>query len=141
MITDNYELLKKGIIKELKYDPRKVEDAIKLSERDLRTALSLLEIDPDWAYNIAYNSMLQATRALMFHNGFRPSGSNQHVAVVKYAEIHIEKKWSLQLDRMRRKRHSLVYDQAGVISDTEVINALNRAESYFRVIENIIRTS
>jgi hypothetical protein len=42
---------------------------------------------------------------------------------------------------MRRKRHSLVYDQAGAISDTEVKNALNRAESYFRVIENIIRTA
>jgi len=27
---------------------------------------------------------------------------------------------------MRRKRHSLVYDQAGIISDTEIKNAIER---------------
>jgi uncharacterized protein (UPF0332 family) len=49
-----------------------------------------LEQDRDWAFSIAYNAIQQTIRALMFSKGYRPSGSNQHVSVVRFAEIFLE---------------------------------------------------
>ena len=50
-----------------------------LARRDIDTARTLLSTDCDWAYNIAYNAVLQAGRALMFAKGYRPDGANQHI--------------------------------------------------------------
>lgn len=55
------ELEKEGYIKTLSPDPRRVEESLKLSQRDLNTAMKMLENeDYDCAFNIAYNSMLQS---------------------------------------------------------------------------------
>jgi uncharacterized protein (UPF0332 family) len=45
----------------------------------------MLANDRDWAFTMAYNAILQATRALMFAKGFRPSGGEgQHKVAVKF---------------------------------------------------------
>lgn len=67
-----------------------------------------LPIDCDWTYSIAYNAILQAGRALMFAKGYRPDGANQHISVVKFAELFLDESDALVFDRMRRKRHSSV---------------------------------
>ena len=68
------KLEKEGYIKRLPPDIRRVENSLDLAQRDADTALRMLkEKDYDWAFNIAYNSMLQSIRALMFHLGYRPS--------------------------------------------------------------------
>jgi len=48
------------------------------AERDIDSAQYMLERDPDWAFSIAYNSVLQASRALMLSLGFRPSSHEGH---------------------------------------------------------------
>ncbi|MBU4222184.1 MAG: hypothetical protein KKA10_11315 [Euryarchaeota archaeon] len=45
----------------------------------------------------------------------------------------------IMFDRMRRKRHSAVYDSVGTISRTEAENALSRAEKFIREIETLIK--
>ncbi|MDG6257478.1 MAG: HEPN domain-containing protein [Methanomicrobiaceae archaeon] len=129
-------LRREGLIRPLPVDARRVADALALARRDVATARAMLTVNSDWAYTIAYNAMLQAVRALMFSRGYRPVGSHQHVAVVRYAELNLERKWSVQLDRMRRKRHVSVYDTAGTIPETEAANAVARAEEFFGVIED-----
>lgn len=48
--------------------------------------------DRDWAFTMAYNAILQATRALIFAKGFRPStGEGQHRVAVQFAEIAFSK--------------------------------------------------
>lgn len=114
------KLEKKGYIKKLPSDPRMVENSLNLAQRDMDTAGKMLkEEDYDWAFNIAYNSMLQSVRALMFHTGYRPSGQKSHIAVVKFAEAILGENYSICLDRMRRKRHRAVYDMIGTISKGE----------------------
>ena len=54
-------------------------------------------------------------RALMFANGYRPDGANQHVAVVKFAGLYLDPADTVIFDRMRRKRNSSVYDTTGAI--------------------------
>jgi len=71
------DLGKQGLIRKLPLNRKKVDDAIALAHRDINTARTLLPIDCDWAFNIAYNAVLQAGRALMFAYGYRPDGTNQ----------------------------------------------------------------
>lgn len=115
----NYaKLEREGLIKRLPINEKKVRDAFNLAKRDLKTAEKISREDSDWAYSIAYNSMLQAARALMFSKGYRPSGKTQHVSVIKFCEASLGKEFSdtiVSFDRMRRKRHIAVYDKPGSV--------------------------
>jgi uncharacterized protein (UPF0332 family) len=135
MIND---LKREGLIKPLPIDQKKIEDARALALRDIATARTLLDTNQDWAYNIAYNAVLQAGRALMFSKGYRPDGANQHISVVKFAELFLDKKDSIIFDRMRRKRNSSVYDSAGSITESEAIFATKQAEDLVKKIFAII---
>ena len=133
------ELEREGYIKKLPVNRRKIEDSLNLAKRDVKVAKDVLNQDYDWAFSIAYNAMLQAIRALMFSKGYRPSGRNQHVSVVRFAEFFLGEEDVIILDRMRRKRHAAVYDTAGMISKREAENAVARAEELVKKIEKMLR--
>jgi uncharacterized protein (UPF0332 family) len=132
------DLEREGLIKRLPVDAKKVSDARGHARRDLETARAILKTDHDWAYTIAYNAVLQAGRALMFSKGYRPDGANQHISVVKFSELFLESQDAVIFDRMRRKRHSSVYDMAGSISGTEAESAIRHAEALIRKIEVLL---
>jgi len=134
------ELEREGYIKRLSVDKKKVEDALNLAKRDIKIAKSVLRDDDDWAFSIAYNAMLQAIRALMFSKGYRPSGRNQHISVVRFAELFLRKDDVIVLDRMRRKWHVTIYDTAGTISVKEAGNAVERAERLVHEIERMLKS-
>jgi hypothetical protein len=64
-------LLKTGRIQPYQARPSEINQLLQVANRDLVTAKKNLEDATDWAYTIAYNSVLQASRALMLHEGFR----------------------------------------------------------------------
>ncbi|KUG19930.1 hypothetical protein ASZ90_010323 [hydrocarbon metagenome] len=129
------DLLRRGEIRRLPPDPRQVADALGIAKRDAAVARAMLQGNDDWAYTIAYNAMLQAVRAIMFSQGFRPAGRNTHMTVVRFAELVLPPEDAILLDRMRRKRHASVYDMAGVISRAEAEAAVARAEEFVARIE------
>jgi len=131
-------LMQGGYIKKLPISKSKVEDALSLAKRDITTAKSILEENSDWSFSIAYNAMLQSIRALMFSKGYRPTGANQHITVVRFAELFLDEEIVIIFDRMRRKRHSTVYDTAGTISKREAENAVDTAERLVQEIETMI---
>jgi len=132
------DLEREGLIRKLPYDRKKVNDAMIHAQRDLTTARTIFPSDRDWAFTIAYNAALQAGRALMFSKGYRPEGANQHISVVKFTELFLDKSDAIIFDRMRRKRHSSVYDQAGTISEIEAESAIHHAEDLIRKIDIIL---
>lgn len=131
-------LEREGYIKKIPIDTRKIKDSLSLAQRDITTAKSLLKQDTDWAFNIAYNAILQTLRAFMFSQGCRPDGSNQHISTVRFAELYLDMELVIIFDRMRRKRHSSVYDTAGTISLTEAKTAINTAEEIYNDIKKRI---
>lgn len=72
-------LLKTGRIQPYSAKPSEVSQLLQVANRDIATAKKNLEDATDWAYTIAYNSVLQASRALMIHEGYRPRGGEQHM--------------------------------------------------------------
>jgi uncharacterized protein (UPF0332 family) len=141
-IVELSDLEREGLIKKIPIAERKVKDSFNLAKRDIETAKSILKDNPDWAYTIAYNSILQISRALMFSMGYRPHGQTQHVSVVRFIEAVLGEEHTtlvLAIDRMRRKRHIAVYDTAGTISTKESKNAIKRAVELLSEIEAILK--
>lgn len=139
----NYEkLLNSGLIKRFRASPSQIRNRIQLAKRDIKVARTTMTHDRDWAFSIAYNAILQATRALMFAEGFRPAaGEGQHKAAVQFAEIVLGDKFQDEihiLDKMRSKRHRVVYDVSGLVSQAEARQALDFAGRYVEMVEKIL---
>jgi uncharacterized protein (UPF0332 family) len=98
----------------------------------------MLDENHDGAFSIAYNAILQAVRALMFSQGYRPSGEFQHIVVVRFADRFLQKEDAIAFDRMRRKRHTTLYDTAGTVSEQEAQNAVERAERLVHELEKML---
>lgn len=125
------DLQKQGLIRSFKVSPAQVQDRLNLAKRDIATARKLLGSDSDWAFSIAYNAILQAARALMFAKGYRPSaGEGQHIAAVRFAEVVLGKTLGDEIyifDKMRSKRHRVIYDVSGSVSTQETKSAFDFA--------------
>ena len=134
-------LLKTGRIQPYQAKPIEVSQLLQVAHRDLATAKKNLEDATDWAYTIAYNSVLQASRALMMNEGFRPRGGEQHATVVAYMEERLGASSEKQVrlfDQMRRKRHRVVYEIAGLVSKSEADQAIQFAQSFIDHISELI---
>ncbi len=136
------ELEARSIIERIPVSWKQVADTLMLAKRDIQVAEKNLEIDADWAVAISYNSMLQAARAYMFAIGYRPKGSNQHYAVSIFMEEVIGgilgDKLTAALERMRRTRHKLVYEQSGTTTRSFAETALGWAQEFTEKAEALI---
>lgn len=137
------DLLNKGSIKQIKASSTQAQSRLALAKRDIHTAQSTMTVDRDWAFSMAYNAVLQATRALMFAKGFRPAdGEGQHKAAVDFAEIALGKKFQDEIyifDKMRSKRHRVIYDVIGLVSEEETAHAHDFATRFVNEVEKILK--
>lgn len=134
-------LLKSNRIKPHRASKNQINQLLQLATRDLSTAIRNLEEAPDWAYSIAYNSILQAGRALMFSDGYRARGGEQHATVVEFVEERLGAPYEAQVrlfDQMRRKRHRVIYEAAGLVSKKEAEQAIAFAKEFVGKIIEII---
>ena len=121
-----------------------IENALRLAERDVKAASHNLDNeDYDWAFSIAYNAMLQAGRAAMFSEGYRPAGEFKHLAVVEFAKKHFGAELSERLlfifDKSRKKRHAAVYEQAELISEAEARSSIEFAEELLKKVREMLK--
>jgi uncharacterized protein (UPF0332 family) len=86
--------------------------------------------------------MLLAGRALMLNQGYRPSSTEGHVAVVKFLHASLGTEASnrmiMVLNGMRKKRHRIVYEEMDIVSEDEAEQALKWAEEFVNKIDGII---
>lgn len=109
---------------------------------DLSTAESTIEVNPDWAYNISYNAMLQSSRALMLRKGYRPREPSQHATVVQFIKQTAgdeHRNLAAFFDQMRRKRNRLIYDAANLVGKKECQKALSLAHELVALLNNLIK--
>jgi uncharacterized protein (UPF0332 family) len=136
------DLLNRGLIKPFAAGSAQSASRLALAKRDIKAAEAMLAIDRDWAFSMAYNAVLQATRALMFANGFRPAaGEGQHKTAVEFAEIALGQKFHDDIyifDKMRSKRHRVIYDALGLVSLEEARQAFAFAVRFVKEVEQIL---
>ena len=138
------KLLRDRMISKVVSSPRQVSEVFRVAERDLSAARNnLREGDFDWALAIAYNSMLQAGRALMLKRGFRPVGEFKHVAVVEFVKVEfsdeLSRKLAFAFNKIRRKRHRVVYEEAGVTTEREASEVISLAEEFVDRVRELLK--
>jgi uncharacterized protein (UPF0332 family) len=131
------ELERQGMIRRYQARRSEIDSLLLVARRDLVAAERNLPEDADWSYHMSYNAVLQAARALMFSQGYRPRGADQHRTVVRFARVSLGDAYAREtalFDQMRRKRNRLVYETVGLVSEQEARQALAFAQ---RVVEDI----
>ncbi len=132
-------LIKTGRIQVYSARVVEINQLIQVARRDLQAAGKNLDESPDWAFTMAYNAALQAGRALMLHEGYRPRGAEQHATVVEFVEERLGSgKPVRQFDQMRRKRHKVIYEAAGLVSHSEAEQAITFAIGFVESILELI---
>lgn len=136
----NFEdLQKKGLIEEYQVSSDEIKVILEAAKSDLKTAKDLLNTDICWAFNIAYNSILETGIALMYTKGFRPIGEAKHVSVILFLRKALGKEYESYLNRfnqMRRKRNKAVYGILRDITEYEAKDSVNFAAD---LVEKIIK--
>lgn len=81
--------------------------------------------------------MLQAGRAYMFAQGYRPATAEGHKSTFALLEMALglqQRDLIAYFDRMRNKRNEALYGMAGRVAETEAQNLLRKAEEFVRFI-------
>ena len=137
------KLIEDGSIHPFRATPEEIRRAMDIARRDIALAESILDESLDWSYSIAYNAVLQACRAYMFHQEYRPTTSEAHKATLAFMQIAVEepiKKTVSYFDRVRKKRHRAVYDEVGLVSEKEARQLLKKAREFISYIKDRIGT-
>lgn len=113
------------------------------ARRDVATAKRLGPSE-EWSFNIAYNAMLLAGRAVMFSDGYRPtSGEGGHASVVEFLRLRLRADFSRELDimdRMRRQRHRITYEGGDIVPESQIADAIATAEKFVAAIEGLLKS-
>lgn len=131
----------KRLIEKREFTLKQIGSPLTRAMKDLKTARAVLDIDPEWAYTIAYQAMLRAARSLIFSLGYRPKGTEQHRITIEIVSEILGKKFEdliEMFDTMRRKRHDFIYQSKSIMSDIEIINSLKLAEEFITKIISLV---
>ncbi|MGB9834193.1 MAG: HEPN domain-containing protein [bacterium] len=76
------DLVKEGKIRHFQATEAEIKRSLEIAHRDLAQAQKLFqEKSLDWCFVVAYNAVLQTSRAYMFSQGYRPREKDGHKAV------------------------------------------------------------
>lgn len=138
---DYSDLEKEGLVEKIKVNIKQVSNNLNKSLKDIKTAKANLKIDVEWSFVIAYHSMLRAGRALMLFSGYRPKGKDIHKTIILFTEKTLGEDFKLLIktfDRMRKKRHTFIYEPTISITLTEAQEAMKKAEELVNKIIDFI---
>jgi uncharacterized protein (UPF0332 family) len=146
MRTSLEDLLRSGVIHKIKPDQNLARNALVRSERDIDTAKTLFKNRKyDWSLAVSYNAMLQAGRALMLKQGYRPSSKEGHVSVVRFLHevfgMKIGEKLMMTFDSMRKKRHRIVYEEMDIVSEAEAEQHIEWATMFVNRIAKLVEAN
>jgi hypothetical protein len=134
----NFEdLLRRRAIERVTVTPREIGELLAVARRDIKTAENLVTLDLDWAFVVAYNSVLQLSIAYMAWLGFRPRGEGKHYNTFQFMEQALpdDRPMIKRLQKFRRKRNMSIYEQPGLVSEMEARDVIDFAGRYYREIE------
>lgn len=135
-------LIKENKIKAQKAEKGEIEELFVLAERDLKAAKFIMSQDWDWAFAIAYNSVLQACRAFMLSEGFRSRSEEAHKITFEFMRVALGRDYGDLIDyfdRGRIKRHKVIYQTTGSATETEVKQILDKARIFIKTLKGLCK--
>lgn len=131
------ELLRQRRIHPHRATPDETARLLALADRDIKMARRTMAEDWDWAFSIAYNAVLQAARAFMYSQGFRPATDQGHKNTFAFMREALGVEFASLVgyfDRMRTKRNQAIYDVAGLITEAEAKAIFEKAVEFVELI-------
>ena len=136
------EFIDKNLIKKDDYiDSSQVQSVLEKSRRSIKSARLLIDDDRENSYQLAYEAMLLAGRALVFSFGFRPRAAGSHKIVVDFSKKVLGKEIAtlvFKFNKMRKIRHYLIYGLGLSISEVDSRNAIASAAKFLKNVESFI---
>lgn len=139
----NYkDLIDQNLLKEETINFPQVHKVLAKAANDLKSSQILFANEQfENAYELAYESMLFAGRALVFSFGLRPRAQGAHKITIEFVQRVLGDKNDLlikKLDKARKKRHYLIYGSGLEVSEIEVRNAIENARQLIKIITEFI---
>lgn len=121
---------------------QEISDLLSMADRDLAQCRTP-HLSPDWQLNIAYNAALQAATAALAAAGYRATRGAHHYRVIQSLAHTIEGDPGLiiQLDKFRKKRNMIEYEQAGAVSEQEAKEMFALAKNLRDKVEKWLRSN
>ena len=140
----NYQdLIKSGSLRKEKIGFEQINKILERAHKNIKSARVLLDNnDEEGAFRFAYEAMLMAGRALVFSYGLRPGTTGSHKTVVEFSKRILGNSYEIlvaKFDKMRKKRHYLIYGIGFTVSSTETENAIRSAFNFIDRIEEFIQ--
>jgi uncharacterized protein (UPF0332 family) len=119
-----------------------ITKVMNLARRDLAEAEKIKSTSLDWTYSIAYNAVLQACRAFIFHMGYRPASFEAHKSTFEFMQLVVEEQLKPTIDyfdRARQKRHRVTYEAVGLVSEKETEQMVKKASEFLEYVEGKLK--
>lgn len=133
MSLDN--LLREGKLTKLPFDKGETKNLLEIVDRDIKSSVDAP--NTDWQVMICYNAGLALCNLLIRYNNYRVKGSDHHKTSINAAKILMNDKnlddYFDLLDRVRRKRNNMTYNQVNLSTEMEFKNLHEntiKAQSY-----------
>ncbi len=135
------ELLKRREVEKVDADKTTAERLRRVAEDNVKAAEDNIEMRHfDVALSLAYNTMLNAGRALMAAKEYRSYADAHHKAIVDFCAATISEQADLvhYFNNYRTRRHSIVYGdvESDSVGENEAKNAVKRAKEFLEIIKN-----
>jgi uncharacterized protein (UPF0332 family) len=133
------DLLNDNLIEPFTGTASEIKQKIELARADIQTSKESVKGSSrsvEWAYDQAYNAMLQSGTALMYSMGYRVTkkSGQHHWATEQFLKSECSKiipsDALIAFGDARNKRHTSVYDQTGTISKSQADYLIIQAEIF-----------
>ena len=137
------DLIKRNLLKKENISFNQIEKVLKRAHKNLKSSKLLLDNnDEEGAFKFAYEAMLLSGRALIFSYGMRPRIIGSHKTVVDFTKKIFGEEYETltsKFDKIRKRRHDLIYGVEFTTSSTESKNAIDNARKLIDKIEKHIQ--
>src|SRR3954454_4202666 len=119
---------------------QELDDLRTVIDRDIHDA-GIPGLSADRSFATAYNAALQNAKMAIACAGYRVTGQDRHQVSFEAAELAVGANVSTLVayfELCRRKRNTLDYDVANVVSDTEAAELLQKAQEFKTEVETWI---
>jgi hypothetical protein len=131
------QLLNTNRVRPHKTSKQELDDLRTIIARDLHDA-AISGLSADRSFATAYNAALQTAKMAIHCSGYRVVGQGHHQVSFEAAELAVGASVSTLVayfELCRRKRNTLDYDVANVVSDTEAAELLQKAGEFKQRVE------
>jgi hypothetical protein len=139
MVMDCQKLVNEGKIQPATCSQVDIKNLLSAADSDMTMAESLMAQNLHVAYSVSYHACMKICCAYMKARGYKPANSRAHEHILEFMKATVGDMCAHHVEffeAMCSKYDQAVYENADIISDTEVEELLNKSKEFAHIIKN-----